>query len=115
MRPRAARPSNSSRSTSAVVTSRPESGKAASSLVVQLAREAAQTAEDARTIAEKRRQEEQVASLQAEAAKAQLGRAQAEGEAYRLRTKVDSARADADRERSARERAEADAASARKQ
>jgi flagellar motor protein MotB len=92
-----------------------ESGKAASSLVVQLAREAAQTAEDARTIAEKRRQEEQVASLQAEAAKAQLGRAQAEGEAYRLRTEVDSARADADRERSARERAEADAASARQQ
>ena len=92
-----------------------ESSKAASSLVVQLAREAAQTAEDARTIAEKRRQEEQVASLQAETAKAQLGRAQAEGEAYRLRTEVDSARADADRERSARERAEADAASARQQ
>jgi len=53
--------------------------------------------------------------LQAETAKAQLGRAQAEGEAYRLRTEVDSARADADQERSARERAEADAASARQQ
>ena len=40
-----------------------EDSKAASSLVVQAAREAAQTAEDARVIAEKRRQEEKVATL----------------------------------------------------
>ena len=41
-----------------------QDSKAASSLVVQMAREAAQTAEDARVIAEKRRQEEKVATLQ---------------------------------------------------
>ena len=40
-----------------------QDSKAASSLVVQMAREAAQTAEDSRVIAEKRRQEEKVATL----------------------------------------------------
>ena len=40
-----------------------QDSKAASSLVVQMAREAAQTAEDSRVIAEKRQQEEKVADL----------------------------------------------------
>lgn len=92
-----------------------QDSRAASSLVVQAAREAAQTAEDARAIAEKRRQEEQVATLQAEAARAQLGQTQAQGETQRLRTDADSARAEAAAERAARQRAEADAASARQQ
>ena len=81
--------------------------KAAASLVVQAARESAQTADDARVIAEKRRQEEKVAAAQAEAATAQRALAQAEGEAKKARIEADSARAEADAERTARERAEA--------
>jgi flagellar motor protein MotB len=92
-----------------------EKSKAASSVVVQLAREAVQTAEDARAIAEKRAQEEKVATLQAQTAQAQLAQAQAQGEANRLRIEVDSVRAEAERERTARQRAEADADSARQQ
>jgi len=84
--------------------------KATSSQVIQMAREAAQTAEDARVIAEKRRQEEKVATAEAEIAKAQKAQAQAEGEAQRLRDLADSARAEAAAERAARERAEAEAA-----
>jgi len=92
-----------------------QDSKAAGSLVVQAAREAAQTAEDARAIAEKRQQGEQVATLQAETARAQRAQSQAQGEAQRLRIEADSARAEAERERNARQRAEADAASARQQ
>ena len=89
--------------------------KAAPSAVVQAAREAAQTAEDARTIAERRSQEAKVATLQAEAESAHRARAQAEGEAQRLRTDADSARAEAAAERAARERAEVEVANARQQ
>jgi outer membrane protein OmpA-like peptidoglycan-associated protein len=92
-----------------------QDSKAASSLIVQTAREAAQTAEDARQIAEKRRQEEKVDALATEAAKAQNARVQAEGEAQRARIDAESARAEANAERTARERAEADAADARRQ
>ena len=89
-----------------------QDSKAATSLVVQLAREAAQTAEDSRVIAEKRRQEEKVAVAEAEAASARRAQARAEGEAQRMRIEADSARAEADGERAARKRAEADAADA---
>lgn len=87
--------------------------KSPSNVVVQVAREAAQTAEDARVIAEKRRQEERVATVEAEAARAQRAQAQAESEAQRARIDADSARAEADAERSARLRAETDAVDAR--
>ena len=90
-----------------------QDSKAASSLVVQMAREAAQTAEDSRVIAEKRRQEEKVATLQTEATQAQRAQLQAESEAQRARIDADAARAAADSERAARQRAEADAAAAR--
>ena len=92
-----------------------QDSKAASSLIVQAAREAAQTAEDARQIAEKRKQEEKVETLAAETAKAHSARAQAEGEAQRARIDAEAARAEANAERTARERAEADAAVARSQ
>ena len=92
-----------------------QDSKAASGLIVQAAREAAQTAEDARQIAEKRRQEERVDTLATEAAKAHNARVQAEGEAQRARIDADAARAEANAERTARERAEADAAAARRQ
>ena len=78
-----------------------QDSKAASSLIVQAAREAAQTAEDARQIAEKRRQEEKVDTLATEAAKAQSARVQAEGEAHRARIDADAARAEANAERTA--------------
>jgi flagellar motor protein MotB len=90
-----------------------QDSKAASSLVVQMAREAAQTAEDSRVIAEKRRQEEKLASLQAETTQAQRAQLQAESEAQKARIDADTARAAADSERAARQRAEADAAEAR--
>ena len=89
--------------------------KGASAQTVQIAREAAQTAEDARTIADKRKQDERVASADAQIAKAQQAQAEAQNEANRLRQAADSARAEADAERTARERAEADAAQVRRQ
>ncbi len=90
-----------------------QDSKAASSLVVQMAREAAQTAEDSRVIAEKRKEEEKVAALQTEASQAQRAQLQAESDAQRARIDADAARAAADSERAARQRAEADAADAR--
>jgi flagellar motor protein MotB len=90
-----------------------QDNKGPSTRVIQVAREAAQTAEDARVIADKRQQEEKVASAEAEVTKAQQAQAQAQGEAQRARIEADSARAEADAERAARERAEADAAAAR--
>jgi flagellar motor protein MotB len=90
-----------------------QDSKAASSLVVQMAREAAQTAEDSRVIAEKRRQEEKVAVLQEQANQAQRAQLQAESDAQRARVDADAARATAEAERAARQRAEADAAEAR--
>jgi flagellar motor protein MotB len=89
-----------------------QDSKAATSLVVQVAREAAQTAEDARAIAEKRRQEEKVATAEAEVATAQRAQARAEGEANRARIDADSARAQAETERTERERAVAGVADA---
>jgi len=88
--------------------------KAPPSMVVQMAREAAQTAEDGRVIAAQRRQEDRVAAAEAEAARAKDGQARAEGEAQRMRSEADAARSQAVAERSARERAEADAADARR-
>ena len=86
--------------------------KAASSVIVQDAREAAQTAEDARMIAERRRDEETVSTARNEAAEAQAARALAEDNAQRARSEADAAQIRADAEHAARERAEADAAAA---
>jgi outer membrane protein OmpA-like peptidoglycan-associated protein len=88
--------------------------KGSASMVVQVAREAAQTAEDARVIAEKHRQEDRVAAAESAAARAQEAQARAEGEAQRMRTEADAARSQAGAERVARERAEADTADARR-
>ncbi len=80
-----------------------EQSKGDSSRIVQTAREAAQTAEDARLIAERRAQEEKLEEVRSKAA-AEVERAKAEAQ---------EARAQADAERAARERAEAEAAAAR--
>jgi flagellar motor protein MotB len=90
-----------------------DADKAASSVIVQDAREAAQTAEDARMIAERRRDEETVSTARNEAAAAQTARAQAEDDAQRARSEAEAAQIRADAEHAARERAEADAAAAR--
>jgi hypothetical protein len=73
-----------------------QSSKTNASLVVQHAREAAQTAEDARTIAERRKNSDQVAQAQAEAMQAQRGKAQAEAAAQQAEAAAQQARAEAD-------------------
>ncbi len=87
--------------------------KAPAGIVVQNAREAAQTAEDARTIADRRRQEEKIAGAQAEITKAQQAQANAASAVRQAQIEADAARAQVDAERAARQRAEADAAEAR--
>jgi flagellar motor protein MotB len=87
--------------------------KANTSLIVQSARAAAQTAEDARVIAERRAQDAQLAKAQQQVSQAQQAKAQAEADAQQARIDADAARAQAESERAARERAEADATAAR--
>ena len=89
-----------------------KSAKAGVSQVVQLAREAAQTADDARMIATRRSQEDRVANAEQQIAQAQQAAAQAQAEAQRARAEADAARAQAANERTARQRAEAEAAEA---
>src|SRR5215471_18304388 len=93
--------------------------------VVEFAKEATQTAEDARIIAQQRQQDERVTAASAAAAAALESKAQsaiaaavadkqrAEAEAQQARYDAESALQRADAERRARERAEADAARAR--
>jgi outer membrane protein OmpA-like peptidoglycan-associated protein len=91
-----------------------QGNKSETGMVVQIAREAAQTAEDARVIAVQRGQEDRVAAAENAANGARQAQARAEGEAQRMRTEADAARSQAAAERSAREQAEADAANARR-
>src|SRR5579863_6326906 len=65
--------------------------KGNSRLVVQSAREAAQTAEDARAIAERREQDDKVARAQADASIAQQARAQADVQVAQARSEADAA------------------------
>ena len=87
-----------------------QASKAPTSVVIQNAREAAETAEDARTIAERRQQEEKLAAAEKEAARAKQAQEQARTEAQRAKAEADAARAQADAERAARQQAEAVAA-----
>jgi outer membrane protein OmpA-like peptidoglycan-associated protein len=81
--------------------------------IVETAREASQAAEDARLIAVRRQQEDQIANAQSQVAAARQAQAQAEQDAQRLRVDAQAAQAQADAERAARQQAEADAAAAR--
>jgi len=92
-----------------------ESSRASAAAVVQDAREAVETAEDARMIAERRREEETLANARAEAANANQALTQAQQEARNARLEADEAQTRADAERAARERAEAEADAARRQ
>lgn len=80
--------------------------------VVESAREAAQTAEDARLIAERRAQESKLAAANAQVVAAQQAKAQAEAAAQQARVEADSAQARAADESAARQRAEMEAAAA---
>ena len=81
--------------------------------VVDSAREAAQTAEDARMVAERRMHDDQIAKANTQIADAERARLQAAADAERARRETASAQAQVEAERAARERAEADAANAR--
>ena len=81
--------------------------------VVDSAREAAQTAEDSRQIAERRMREDQLAKANAKATSAEQARAAAESAVVRAQADADAARSQADAERMARQQAEAETAAAR--
>jgi outer membrane protein OmpA-like peptidoglycan-associated protein len=83
--------------------------------IVQHAREAAQTADDARVIAGRRKQANQLAAAQGEALQARQAAEQAEASAAQARAEADAARAQIESERAAREQAEAEASTARQQ
>ena len=83
--------------------------------VVQNARAAAETAEDARVISERRARDEQLVNAQAELAQAQQAKAQAEAAAEQARAEAQAAKEQAAAERAARERVEAQASAARQQ
>ncbi len=80
--------------------------------VVESAREAAQTAEDARLIAERHLQDAKVADANAKVLAAQQAKTQAEAEARKARGDADAALSRAAEESGARQRAEAEAAAA---
>jgi len=80
------------------------------SAIVTTARQAAQTAEDARTIAMKRQQDDELQKARDQAAQEQQRRIQAEVEAQRARGEASADRANLDAERGARQRAETEAA-----
>jgi outer membrane protein OmpA-like peptidoglycan-associated protein len=92
-----------------------QQSKSNTSMVVQDAREASETAEDARAIAERRQQEEKLSAAQHKAARAEEAQAQAQADLRNARVQADAERARADTERVARQQAEADAAAARLQ
>lgn len=81
--------------------------------VITLARQAAQTAEDARAIALKHKQDDELAQAREQLAREQELRAKAEADAQRAQSLVSADRQQLAEERSARDRAEAEAAAAR--
>ncbi len=99
-----------------------DSHKGQNSVIVQDAREAVETAEDARLIAERKREEQTLARAQSETTNAKQALTQAQeaterarSDADEARAQADDARARADAEQAARRRADADAQSARRQ
>ncbi len=99
-----------------------EHSKGDSSRIIQDAREATETAEDARLIAERRRQQVQIEQAQEQIRAAEQAQAQAQAELERVReqaqaaqSEAEAAKARAEAERAARQRAEAEAAAARAQ
>ncbi|HEY9139304.1 MAG TPA: OmpA family protein [Bryobacteraceae bacterium] len=92
-----------------------QASKSATNTVVQDARDAAETAEDARVIAERRVQQEKLATAQQEAAKAREAHEQTIAALRTAKAEADAARAQAEAARAAQQRAEAEAAETRQQ
>ena len=86
--------------------------KAGMTTVVTLARQASQTAEDARILAVQRKQSEALATAQQQVAQAETERAQAEAAAQTAQTQAAAAQALLEQERAARRQAQAEAAAA---
>jgi outer membrane protein OmpA-like peptidoglycan-associated protein len=80
--------------------------KSGSNLVVTAARAAAQTAEDARTIAVQRKQGDELAQARAQAARDRAALTQAEAAEQRAASEASAARSALEQERDARQRAE---------
>ncbi|HEY1494161.1 MAG TPA: OmpA family protein [Candidatus Solibacter sp.] len=89
-----------------------QSAHADTSLISQSARAAVQTAEDARLIAERRAQEQELAAARTTAASAEQEKLQAQADAQRAKAEAEAARAQIDTERAARQQAESTAAAA---
>jgi outer membrane protein OmpA-like peptidoglycan-associated protein len=92
-----------------------QSAKGDTSQIVQHAREAAQTAEDARVIARRRAEADRLAAAQSEILQARQAMAQAEAAAQQARAEIEAARAQAEAEHAAQAGAEAAARAARQQ
>ena len=86
--------------------------KAGVTSVVTLARQAAQTAEDARILAIQRKQDSELARAREQAARAEALRAQAEAAAQTAQSQAAADRTLLEQERAAKQRAEAQAAAA---
>lgn len=86
--------------------------KAGMTMIVTLARQAAQTAEDARILAIQRKQGDELAQARDQAALAQAQRAQAEAAAQTAQTQAAAAQALLEQERAARQQAQAQAQAA---
>jgi hypothetical protein len=86
--------------------------KAGVTSVVTLARQAAQTAEDARILAIRRKQDRELAGAKEQAARAEALRAQAEAAAQTAQSQVAADRALLEQERASKQQAEAQAAAA---
>jgi flagellar motor protein MotB len=84
-----------------------QSAKGDTNQIVQHAREAAETAEDARVIADRRTQADQLAAAQTELQQARQAKEQAEAAAQQARAEAEAARAQAEAERGGRAEAEA--------
>ena len=89
-----------------------QASKASSKRVVQIAKGAEETAEDARAIAERRGRDAQLAKAKAEVTQAQQAQLAAQAETQKALADAQAARAQAEAERIAREKAEADARAA---
>ncbi|HLY15951.1 MAG TPA: OmpA family protein [Bryobacteraceae bacterium] len=86
--------------------------KGGMAMVVTIARQAAQTAEDARILAIQRKQQDDLAAVRERAARAEASKAQAEAAALTAQTEAAASRALLEQERAARRQAAAAAASA---
>lgn len=88
-----------------------QTAKANTSQIIQNARESAEAAEDARTIAERRKLDDQLSKARTEILQAEQAKTQAEAAAQQARAEADAARAELEAERASHQRTESEAGS----